>query len=83
MNNEIWKTHTVDSEKGELHVQIDTLHIWLKRKNDEFWVASSNETEGEDLNKPVDELPADKIKWTRYAKESSTSEELAATSYDL
>lgn len=74
MSEMIWKTHDPEPNTPGLHLNLESLHIWIKRKGDELWLAHNHEQEGKDLNKPADELEAGLIKWSRWALKSPESE---------
>jgi hypothetical protein len=74
MPESIWKTYTIEADKPALHLSMESLHIWIKRKDQEVWIAHKHEQEGESLNKPVEEISPDKIKWARWAHKSENED---------
>ncbi len=74
MPDTIWKTYDPEQEHPGLHINIESLHLWLKRKGDELWVAHNYDKEGIDFNCPIDEIETDMIKWSRWALKSPESD---------
>lgn len=69
MPQSVWKTYPVDDDGTPLHLHIDTLHLWIKKNNGEFWVAHQYASD----DNPDPQLD-NKTEWERWAPKGDESE---------
>ncbi|WP_020404249.1 DUF432 domain-containing protein [Gracilimonas tropica] len=69
MSSSIWKNYAANEGEEPLHLNIDSLHVWIKRKNEEFWISYAY---ADDTKKPprIDE----KTEWERWAPKADESD---------
>lgn len=70
MPNSIWETYKVQADAPDLHLVLGEMNTWVKRRDDEFWIAHQYKKEMEsDIEKE------DEIEWSRWVHKS-TSEDI-------
>lgn len=74
MSSIIWQSYHIEPGEPAQHFSLAELHIWLKRKNDEVWIAHEYDPAEEALDIAVEERDKSEIKWSRWALKSADQE---------
>ncbi|SMO84508.1 hypothetical protein [Gracilimonas mengyeensis] len=69
MPEPVWTSYSVEEGASPLHLHVDTLHLWIKKYNEEFWIAHTYATADN-----ADPEPDDKTEWERWAPKSDENE---------
>lgn len=71
MEDNIWGNTILEDEQIH-YFSVGDLHLWLKYRDEEIWVAFGYK--GEVTEKISDKRPPDDIEWSRYAHKSTSNE---------
>lgn len=69
MAHSVWKTYTVKEGEEPFHLNIDSLHVWIKKLNEEFWISYSHADDTND-SPQIDE----QTEWERWAPKANETE---------
>lgn len=74
MSSLTWQSLQTKPGDPAVHLELASLHIWIKRKNDEIWIAHEYEPGEEALSLAVEEREPGDINWSRWAFKSVEDE---------
>ena len=67
MPNTIWQTYKPEPEQPGFFLKIASLNFWVKKKDDEVWVATEYKSDADPDKKPSDNSNHEVLKWARFA----------------
>lgn len=71
MEHDIWGSRSLVEDQVE-YLTIGDLHLWIKYRNEEVWIAYAYKDELK--RKPVSDQPPKQVAWARWAHKSSSPE---------
>ncbi|HBQ61674.1 MAG TPA: hypothetical protein DD671_19210 [Balneolaceae bacterium] len=69
MAQSIFKTYTINEGEDALHLNLDSLHVWIKKQNQEFWISYLH-TDNTNSAPQIDE----QTEWERWAPKGDETE---------
>lgn len=70
MPNNIWKTYPVKEGEPALHLSLGSLNVWIKKRDEEYWIASNYE-EDSPSDASAGEVKKEELDWSRWSHKSS------------